>query len=156
MIKDTGDRTPYETGAVRDMKEGKGRMDLLPLETLLDIRVEETPVTVRNTILSIKMFMATGNKKHLIQAVKESRLYPNPWTAWLELAKHFEEGAKKYGERNWERGIPVQSYIDSALRHYVKYLRGDVDEHHDRAFLWNLVCAIWTCTYHDELNEYGD
>ena len=29
-IKDSGERTQFETGAVRDMHEGKGRMDLLP------------------------------------------------------------------------------------------------------------------------------
>ena len=30
MIKDSGERTQFSTGAVRDMHEGKGRMDLLP------------------------------------------------------------------------------------------------------------------------------
>ena len=28
MIKDSGDRTEFETGAKRDMHAGKGRMDL--------------------------------------------------------------------------------------------------------------------------------
>lgn len=32
MIKDSGDRREYETGAVRDMAAGKGRCDLLPLD----------------------------------------------------------------------------------------------------------------------------
>ena len=30
MIKDSGERTKFETGAVRDMHEDKGRFDLLP------------------------------------------------------------------------------------------------------------------------------
>ena len=30
-IKDSGDRTEFATGAVRDMREGKGRCDLMPL-----------------------------------------------------------------------------------------------------------------------------
>ena len=29
-IKDSGDRTEFTTGAVRDMHEGKGRFDLIP------------------------------------------------------------------------------------------------------------------------------
>ena len=33
-IKDSGDRTEFETGAVRDMREGKGRCDLMPLEVV--------------------------------------------------------------------------------------------------------------------------
>ena len=31
MIKDSGERREFETGAVRDMAEGKGRFDLMPL-----------------------------------------------------------------------------------------------------------------------------
>jgi len=30
-IADSGDRTQFDTGAVRDMHEGKGRCDLLPM-----------------------------------------------------------------------------------------------------------------------------
>ena len=35
MIQDSGNRTKFETGAVRDMGEGKGRCDLLPPLALL-------------------------------------------------------------------------------------------------------------------------
>ena len=72
----------------------------------------------------------------------------------LETAKHFEQGAKKYGDYNWQKGIPVKSYIDSAVRHYLKHLRGDADERHDRAFVWNILCCIWTCKHKPELNDY--
>lgn len=34
-IKDSGERREFETGAVRDMAEGKGRFDLLPMCVLL-------------------------------------------------------------------------------------------------------------------------
>lgn len=71
-------------------------------------------------------------------------------TMILEVAKHFEEGAKKYGEHNWQKGIPVKCYIDSAIRHYLKWHRGDQDEPHDRAFVWNLLCCIWEVDYHNE------
>ncbi|NMA64741.1 MAG: hypothetical protein GX957_00670 [Clostridiaceae bacterium] len=96
MIKDSGDRTKFETGAMRDMHTGKGRYDLLP------------------------------------------------WDAIHELALHCEEGALKYGERNCEKGIPIHSLIDSAIRHLSCYLRGMDDEPHLRAALWNIAFAIWT------------
>lgn len=32
-IKDSGDRTQFSSGAVRDMAEGKGRLDLMPIES---------------------------------------------------------------------------------------------------------------------------
>jgi hypothetical protein len=36
-LKDSGDRRDFGTGAVRDMGEGKGRTDLLPFHTLLEL-----------------------------------------------------------------------------------------------------------------------
>ena len=71
----------------------------------------------------------------------------------LELSKHFEDGAKKYGEYNWQKGIPVRRYVDSAIRHYLKHMAGWKDEPHDRAFIWNLVCCLWTLTNKPELND---
>lgn len=37
-LKDSGNRREFETGAVRDMQEGKGRMDLVPWGVALRIR----------------------------------------------------------------------------------------------------------------------
>lgn len=73
----------------------------------------------------------------------------------LDVSVHFEDGAVKYGENNWQKGIPVHCYIDSAVRHYLKYIRGDEDEPHERAFVWNLLCCIWTVKQKPELNKYG-
>lgn len=36
-IKDSGDRTQFSTGAVRDMHTGKGRMDLLPWRAIMAV-----------------------------------------------------------------------------------------------------------------------
>ena len=36
MIKDSGERREFSTGAVRDIAEGKGRCDLLPLDCVGD------------------------------------------------------------------------------------------------------------------------
>ena len=93
-IKDSGERTTFETGAVRDMHEGKGRMDLLP------------------------------------------------WAAIMEVSKHCEAGALKYGEHNVDKGIPTHSLLDSAIRHAAKYLDGWTDEPHLVAAAWNLLWAI--------------
>ena len=94
MIKDSGNRREFETGAVRDMPDGKGRMDLLP------------------------------------------------WAAIIEVSKHCEAGAKKYGEHNVDKGIPTNSLCDSAARHLAKYLDGQTDENHLLAAAWNLLWAV--------------
>lgn len=39
MIKDSGDRTAFDTGAVRDMHQGKGRYDLLPWEAIHELAI---------------------------------------------------------------------------------------------------------------------
>ena len=100
-IKDSGQRTQFydKNGcemAVRDMHEGKGRFDLLPMCVL------------------------------------------------MRLAKHYENGCLKYGERNWEKGIPAHSFADSAFRHLVNYLDGEKNEDHLIAAIWNLCGLAWT------------
>ena len=60
------------------------------------------------------------------------------------LARHFENGAVKYGDRNWERGQPTSRYMDSALRHIFAFVGGDTSEDHLAAGAWNLLAAIET------------
>lgn len=104
-IKDSGERTTFATGAVRDMHTGKGRMDLLP------------------------------------------------WEAIIEVSKHCEEGALKYGEHNVDKGIPMHSLVDSAFRHLAKYTMGETDEPHLRAAAWNLLWALYMEIRHPELQD---
>lgn len=93
-ILDSGERTIYPNGFQRDMHEGKGRMDLLP------------------------------------------------WNAIIEVSKHCEAGAKKYGEHNVDLGCPTHSLIDSGMRHAAKYIIGHVDEAHLVAACWNFLWAL--------------
>lgn len=149
-IKDSGTRREFETGAVRDIQEGKGRCDLMPLD-IVALYLNTDDVSVFHWL---SKFQETGDKGYLYTAIEICSIFPDPYTMILEVAKHFEDGAKKYGEYNWQKGIPVRCYIDSAVRHYLKHLRGDTDERHDRAFVWNILCAIWTCVHKPELNDY--
>lgn len=104
-IKDSGNRSEFPTGAVRDMSEGKGRMDLLP------------------------------------------------WNGIIEVSKHCEDGAKKYGENNVDKGIPLHSLIDSGMRHLAKFTAGHNDEDHLRAAAWNILWALEFRETKPELND---
>lgn len=64
--------------------------------------------------------------------------------ALRRLAVHLENGARKYDERNWEKGQLLMDYIDSAMRHIVSYVEGYRDEDHMAAALWNIHCFIHT------------
>ena len=139
MILDSGERREFESGAVRDISENKGRMDLVPLKIVgLLIDCEE--------LKFIDDYIRLGSVDSLYTAIKcfMRNNFEDKYTTVIELSKHFEAGCKKYGDRNWEKGIPLHCYIDSACRHLMKFYRCDKDENHDLAFIWNLVCAIWT------------
>ncbi len=95
-FKDSGQRSEFATGAVRDIATNKGRFDLLPFGAI------------------------------------------------RQLARVMEAGCAKYGDRNWERGIPMWRYLDSALRHLGCLLSGMIDEPHGPMALWNLACLLQT------------
>jgi hypothetical protein len=96
VLKDSGQRQEFKTGSQRDVRDGKGRYDLLPTRAL------------------------------------------------RRLARHFEAGSKKYGDRNWEKGQPLSRLLDSGLRHAFNHLEGKTDEDHLIAAVWNLLCAADT------------
>ena len=158
MIKDSGTRREFESGAVRDIQEGKGRCDLLPLDVVCALYDHWGNLDARWYLVFhlINKFTETGDCKYLYEALNCGQGFSTLHDMILEVSKHFEEGCKKYGENNWQKGIPTHCYIDSAVRHYLKWLRGDKDEPHDRAFCWNILCCIWTCIHKPELNDYMD
>jgi hypothetical protein len=67
-----------------------------------------------------------------------------PAYAMYRLAAHYENGAQKYTDRNWEKGIPTSRFMDSALRHLFQYLGGDRSEDHIAAAAWNALGLIET------------
>ena len=149
-ILDSGTRREFSTGAVRDITEEKGRCDLMPLEVAAELGARP--------LKYLAAFQETGDVAHLFTALQSfaDRHYGASLpTMFLEVAKHYADGCKKYGEDNWKKGIPLKSYIDSSTRHYLKHRRGDTDEPHERAFVWNILSAIWTCEHHPELNDYA-
>jgi len=93
-LPDSGKRQDFDSGAVRDIRDGKGRYDLI------------TP---------------HGLKR---------------------LAKHYEAGAAKYDDRNWEKGMPVSRCFDSAVRHLYQWLEGSQEEDHLAAAAWNIFAIM--------------
>ena len=69
-----------------------------------------------------------------------------PPTALFALARVFEEGAKKYTACNYESGIPLSRFLDSALRHLCKHLEGQRDDPHMAQAGWNILAYIHTAT----------
>lgn len=173
-LSDSGNRTKFDSGAVRDMHEGKGRCDLMPLDVIANLfrpypaELDQSEHAVYysfddsltyNVLSDIYKFQTSGNVNHLYSLLNEylaaySDTIYSEFDALLDLAKHYENGARKYGEHNWEKGIPLHSFIDSAIRHYFKHRREDNDEPHNVAFIWNVIGAIWTKQHRPELDDF--
>ena len=69
--------------------------------------------------------------------------------ALRRLAQHYEAGAVKYSDRNWEKGIPLYTFIDSARRHINDFMHDMITgtkpaEDHLSAGIWNLMAYIHT------------
>lgn len=76
-----------------------------------------------------------------------------PHSSLLRVAHHMEDALEHHEERNWEHGIPIHSFLDSAMRHLFKYMDGRIDEDHLAAATSNLLMAMWT---EDHLPEMQD
>ncbi len=64
--------------------------------------------------------------------------------AIARLAKVFENGAEFHGDRNWEKGLNMARFMDSAFRHMYQYLEGRRDEDHLAHAFWNISAALHT------------
>jgi len=60
------------------------------------------------------------------------------------LAIHYANGAKKYGDKNWEKGQPLSRYIASLERHLQRLKVGLEDEDHEAAIAWNILAFTHT------------
>lgn len=68
----------------------------------------------------------------------------------LERLGHwYRMGAKKYGDRNWEKGMNYSRYTQSMFRHLLQWMKGDTSEDHLSAIAWNAMAIM----HHQELKE---
>lgn len=56
-------------------------------------------------------------------------------------AKHLTAGARKYSPRNWMKAsgqAELERFRESAIRHFVQWLQGNVEEDHAAAIFFNV------------------
>ena len=154
-VKDSGSMREFSTGAHRDNATGKGRCDLLPLKEVAEVMND--PV-----LMELSKFFEDKDPERIKNALRISlntvSEYENNFsTMFIEASKLYEDGANKYGENNWKKGMPLNCYLDSGIRHYLKTLRKDNDEPHYRGFVWNMLGALWTIdNIPNSLNEFSE
>ena len=85
-----------------------------------------------------------------------------PWSAIFLVSRIYENGNRQRGIRNWEKGMPLEQYLDSALRHITRHLAGDRSEPHISQAIWNLLNFLQTSIWvklglrPKELNDLPD
>ena len=173
-IKVEGEKNSFDGGAIRYSKD-KGRFDLIQ-EDVLEHLITDIELLIHTNSLKrispyelIKSLGAGDYRNAIIQisCLKYNEIDPRGvfhtfYTAnhhiimrsfikmLKDLAIHFQKGAEKYGERNCEKGIPLWSFRDSAMRHTCQFLLGEEDEPHHISAIWNCWLAEWTFLNHPE------
>ena len=69
------------------------------------------------------------------------------------LAETCAEGARKYGDCNWQKGIPASQMLNHAVRHIYLWLEGDRQEDHLAHAAWNL---LGVCHFEEKKPEMID
>jgi Domain of unknown function (DUF5664) len=85
---------------------------------------------------------STGSRRDT--GVGKGRYDLIPVLAFRRLAALYETGARKYGDRNWEKGQPLGRYLGSAFRHLVAVMNNERDEDHAFQAVWNMIGYEWT------------
>jgi hypothetical protein len=74
--------------------------------------------------------------------------------ALTRVGEHLRKGAEKYDERNWEKGMPFSRLVASAYRHLLEFQKGDTEEDHLSAIIFNIQAIIhFQETGRKELND---
>lgn len=70
-----------------------------------------------------------------------------------EVARACAEGAAKYGDWNWEKGMPVHDLLNHVLAHIYQFLGGDRSEPHLGHAAWGMLAAIHSLELWPHLND---
>ena len=86
---------------------------------------------------------------------KEDYIETISWTAFKRYSQYMTWKKSKYGSWNFKKGIPIESYEQSLVRHLQKYLENkyedwyiEKDEDHLSAMIFNLLGIM-----HEEWRE---
>ena len=76
---------------------------------------------------------------------KEDYIETISWTAFKRYAKYMTGKKKRYGQGNFKKGIPIEAYEQSLIRHVQKYLENkheegqvETEEDHLSAMVFNI------------------
>lgn len=70
------------------------------------------------------------------------------------LAQTYNEGAVKYGDNNWRKGLPFSNILSHVMSHLVEYNKNtNAEEDHLAHALWGIAALIEQETTHPDCND---
>ncbi len=74
-----------------------------------------------------------------------------------ELAKVYTEGHRRYGARNWCKGLPYSDTYNHMMNHLRLYIEGDRSVNHLAKVAWGCFTLMWLDKYKPDagLNDLG-
>ena len=76
-----------------------------------------------------------------------------PWETFERVVGLYTRGAEKYGDDNWRKGQPMKRTLASLFRHLFQWIKGDKDEDHGAAVVWNMLSLMWHEDNKPELDD---
>lgn len=89
-----------------------------------------------------KAAFSTGATREVKKGKGKFHLVPPEYL--IRLAKHYEKGGELHGNRNWEKGFELSSFVNSAYRHMIALQMGDESEDHVSALYFNAIGLDYT------------
>ncbi len=107
--------------------------------------------------MATKETFTSGAQKEVLDKPRYDLIPPEAMQA---LAEIYSLGAKKYSDRNWEKGIPFSVCIGAAKRHLAKFELGEMDnvddngyEHVGHAMWWLVALTTFIRRKRLDLND---
>jgi len=145
--------TPYDTDKYRPLgvgetvRKGHYMLDgviIVPAYASIGIVIDQDTVETFLEELPAKDFYPSGAARSSSEGRGRFDLIPHP--PMLALARRYEEGAKRFGDFNWLKGVPL-SRILSSMRRHSSQVGYDFTEDHAAAVAWNSFAWITTIEY---------
>lgn len=126
----------FESGATRNAVDCRYDLMSVPVTAVL---LGDHPVAKRFVLNLFEYY--NGKDTEVVSYLAET-LQVNPYDLVYLYAQAMHEGASKYGEGNWLKGIPESNLLNHALHHLFKFVAGDTSEDHRSHLVWNVFTLI--------------
>lgn len=143
--KDSGQREQFQSGMQRDTQDGKIRVDLAFDGPIFRVLFRDGPKSDAGLAMCDwydETLLGRASSDEAFNVIRYIAAYEGGMGELMtRYAALMTRGALKYTARNWMQAqgqAELDRFISSACRHFLQWHRGDRDEDHAAAVVFNL------------------